>query len=124
MTAKSRIATAMNLASLVLTAAPLVCAAALIAVFAQVRFVLGSWPLVYGDDPGDWVVMVAGLVAYAAYVVSLAGVALWLPASVFAARLNNRPLFLRRLLLLAAGWALLVAIRMVDSSGHVATFLG
>ena len=41
----------------ILTVAPLICAIFLIAVFAQVRFVLGSWPLVYGDDAGDWVVM-------------------------------------------------------------------
>jgi hypothetical protein len=118
------VAAAMNLLSGLLTAAPFICVAALVAIFVQVRFVLGSWPLVYGDDPGDWVVMVAGLIAFAAYAVSLAGLALWVPATVLAARLNNRPLLRRRLLVFAAGWVLLAAIRMVDSSGHLATFLG
>jgi len=117
------VAAAMNLLSGLLTAAPFICVAALVAIFVQVRFVLGSWPLVYGDDPGDWVVMVAGLVAFAAYVLSLAGLALWLPTTGFAARLNNRPLFRRRLLFFAAGWALLGAIRALDSAGHLTSFL-
>lgn len=123
MTTKSRAAAAIDRASQLLTGAPLVCTAALIVILAQVRFVLGSWPLVYGDDPGDWVVMVAGMIAFVAYVVSLAGLLLWLPATLFAASRDGRALFLRRLLGFAAGWALLVATRALDSSGNLTSFL-
>lgn len=122
MAGRSRVVAALNLSSIVLTAAPLVCAAALVAVLAQVHFVLGSWPLVYGDDAGDWVVMMVGLVSFAAFWVSMVGLVLWLPATGFFAARSERPVFLRRLLVFVAGWALIAVIRTMDPE-HLTLFL-
>jgi hypothetical protein len=109
-TRKPRLVAAMDVLSRVLTAAPVVCLVALLSAFACVRFVLGSWPLVYGDDAGDWFVMVAGVVASWAYTVSRVGLVLWAPATGVTAKLSDRPLFLRRLLLFGGGWAMLLAL--------------
>ena len=67
MAAKSLLSDTLNVSSVVMTAAPFACLLALLAVVADVRFVLGSWPLVYGDDAGDWFAMLAGLVALFAF---------------------------------------------------------
>jgi hypothetical protein len=123
MTGKPFFATILNVLSGIMTAAPFVCAVALLVVFADVRFVLGSWPVVYGDDAGDWFAMSVGLVAFLSFSISLVGVVLWAPATVLAARLTHRTLFMRRLLWFGFGWTLLGAVYALDSTGHLMSFL-
>lgn len=120
---KARAAAALDVVSRVLTAAPIVCLVALISAFACVRLVLGSWPMVYGDDAGDWFVMVAGVVASWAYAVSRVGLGLWVPATGLAAMLSARSLFLRRLLLFGGGWAILLALLAFDRGGNLTRLL-
>lgn len=123
MKAKSLFVAVLNLASGVMTAAPLVCLLALLAVVADMRFVLGSWPVVYGDDAGDWFAMSVGLIAFVSLAISFAGLVLWAPATMLAAKMSRRALFARRLLVFGGGWVLLAAIYVLDSTGRLVTFL-
>ena len=57
MNSKSLLGAILNVSSGIMTAAPFICLSALVAIAADVRFVLGNWPMVYGDDAGDWFAM-------------------------------------------------------------------